>query len=194
MFEKRAITKKERAIARKIFPGGDTEDVEDIIGAPDSKRLQGWEAEVWFNSELERKFKHFPPGGEYGYLWKSKPGRTHHRYEVELVGDFFIDFFGNIEVKSTDTPKQCNVNIERWNKEPTLYVAVVLVQNKKFSLLGWNYGYEVYDCDIVGYISQPDSFYKLVQFRSAELFRNKLLKVAELHKRVKEERKRVMEQ
>jgi len=186
VFEKRVITEKEKATAKKIFPGGG-EDFEDVIGAPESKRLQGWEAEVWFNSELERMFKHFPVGRNPGYLWKSKPGRTHHRYNVELVGDFFIDFFGNIDVKSTDTPKQCNVNVERWNKEPTLYVAIVLVQ-KEFSLLGWKYGHEVYDCETEGKIWQSGSFYKLVQFRSANLFRNKLLKIAELHKGIKRER------
>jgi len=190
MFEKRALTKKEQEIVRKIFPGSSEEDLEDIIGAPDSKRLQGWQAEVWFNSELEKVFNPSPVGGEPGYSWKSKPDRIGFRYDIEWIGDFFIDYFGNIEVKSTDNPNQCNINVHRWNKEPTLYVAVVLVQNNEFSLLGWKYGYEVYECEVVGEFSHPASFYKLVKFRSPELFKHKLLKVAQLHKQIIKEKQK----
>ena len=185
MFEKRALTEREREIAQELHFHTVGSPEPDYVGAKADKRLMGYQSEAWFNSELEKEgFKHYPAGGKLGYIWRTKLGERPVRYSAEFIGDFFIDFFGNIEVKSTDNPNQCNVNIRRWRQEPTLYLAAVLREGDLFSLLGWKYGFEVFECEFVGDLLRSRSFYVVREFRAPEVFKAKLIDVANLHKRL----------
>ena len=179
-FKTRKLTETEIEKAKEILSKlkrADTDYMEGRSG--EDKRLQGFKAEVWFNTELEKLFKR-RFGSQAGFEWIAETKEV--RGYVQQAGDFFITYFGTIEVKSTNTPKECKLNIQRWNNEPTLYVAILLQKEPDvFQLLGFKYGHEIYKSKTEGNITFPNSYYIITKFRSPSLFINKLKKISKLH-------------
>ena len=181
MFESRTLTLEENAKAKAIFA--------KIYGRKDydkgyfddkNRRLTGVQGEVWFNTELRKAF-----GRHCRWIAERKEVRGY----VELPGDFFVDHFGTIEVKTARDKKECRVYCERWDDTPTMYLAVLFKdEDGIFHLLGFKYGHEVYESECDGVIQQFYSYYKVKEFRSPKVFIKKLKKALAFYKNMKEKK------
>lgn len=180
LFGPRKLTEEETEKSNQLFVKitGQT-DVDYSLVDKKDRRLAGIQGEVWFNSELRKTFK-VGVGGYAGYEWIAENRIVYGN--VELPGDFFIDFFGNIEVKVAENEDLCRIYLRRWNEGPTLYVAILFKEkDETFRLLGFKYGYEIYESESEGEFNQHSSFYKVTGFRPPEILIEKLEKIRALH-------------
>ena len=179
-FRPRKLTQEEAQESFRLYEKITTQtDVDYSKVDNKDRRLVGVQGEVLFDSELSKIFIS-GYGGRQGYMWIAE--RKEIRGYVELPGDFFIDWFGTIEVKVAENENLCRIYCRRWNDHPALYVAILLKEkDETFRLLGFKHGYEIYESEPEGDIRQPTSYYKVTNFRPPETFIEKLERVRALH-------------